>query len=125
MIIEDVCPPGRIAEGAQDLQALLSRHGFLPRVAGHDGISLKSFKSAPPIEDVAGHCIECGFCEAVCPSRNITTTPRQRIVLRREMARQPPSGGRSWRSSPARRWEPRTSSSAPLASGPDLLRHRR
>jgi D-lactate dehydrogenase len=66
------------------------RHGFLPRVAGHDGISLKSFKSAPPIEDVAGHCIECGFCESVCPSRNITTTPRQRIVLRREMARQPP-----------------------------------
>jgi D-lactate dehydrogenase len=54
-----------------------------------DGINLKSFKSSPPIEDVAVHCIECGFCEAVCPSRNITTTPRQRIVLRREMARQP------------------------------------
>ena len=54
-----------------------------------DGINLKSFKSAPPIEDVATHCIECGFCEAVCPSRNVTATPRQRIVLRREMARQP------------------------------------
>jgi heterodisulfide reductase subunit C len=54
-----------------------------------DGINLKKFKSAPPIEDVAAHCIECGFCEAVCPSRNVTTTPRQRIVLRREMARQP------------------------------------
>ncbi len=180
MVIEDVCfPPDRIAEGARDLQALLSKHGFLPGVAGHaaygnlhftltprladpgdrdryaafmadlvllvidkydgslkaehgtginmapfvrhewgdkatdmmwrikkladphgvlapnvvltsdDGIHLKSFKSAPPIEDVATHCIECGFCEAVCPSRNITTTPRQRIVLRREMARQP------------------------------------
>ena len=34
-------------------------------------------------------CIECGFCEPVCPSRDLTTTPRQRIVLRREMARQP------------------------------------
>jgi D-lactate dehydrogenase len=33
--------------------------------------------------------VECGFCEPVCPSRNITTTPRQRIALRREMARQP------------------------------------
>jgi D-lactate dehydrogenase len=53
-----------------------------------DGSNLKAFKSAPPIEDVATHCIECGFCEAVCPSRNITATPRQRIVLRREMARQ-------------------------------------
>ena len=36
----------------------------------------------------ATKCIECGFCEPVCPSRNLTTTPRQRIVLRREMARQ-------------------------------------
>jgi D-lactate dehydrogenase len=40
------------------------------------------------IEEVAAHCVECGFCEPVCPSRNVTTTPRQRIVLRREMARQ-------------------------------------
>jgi D-lactate dehydrogenase len=180
LIIEDVCfPPERIADGAQDLQKLLSRHGFMPNAAGHaaygnlhftltpkladpgdrdtyaafmadlvkliidtydgslkaehgtginmapfvrhewgevatdmmwrikkladprgvlapnviltrdDGINLKKFKSAPPIEDVAAHCIECGFCEAVCPSRNVTATPRQRIVLRREMARQP------------------------------------
>jgi D-lactate dehydrogenase len=180
LIIEDVCfPPDRLAEGAQDLQDLLSKHSFPPNAAGHaaygnlhftltprladpgdrdrysafmadlvtlvidtydgslkaehgtginmapfvgrewgakatdmmwrikkladprgvlapnviltrdDGINLKSFKSAPPIEDNATHCIECGFCEAVCPSRNITTTPRQRIVLRREMARQP------------------------------------
>jgi D-lactate dehydrogenase len=180
LVIEDVCfPPDRLAEAAQDLQDLLSKHSFLPNAAGHaaygnlhftltpaladphdrdryaafmsdlvtlvidkydgslkaehgtginmapfvrhewgevatemmwrikkladphgvlapnviltrdDGINLKSFKSAPPIEDVAAHCIECGFCEAVCPSRNVTTTPRQRIVLRREMARQP------------------------------------
>src|SRR5262249_35311077 len=34
-------------------------------------------------------CVECGFCEPVCPSRRLTTTPRQRIVLRREMERQP------------------------------------
>ena len=34
-------------------------------------------------------CIECGFCERVCPSRNLTTTPRQRIALRRETVRQP------------------------------------
>jgi len=54
-------------------------------------IHLKALKSTPAIEDVSGasHCIECGFCEPVCPSRHVTTTPRQRIVLRREMARQP------------------------------------
>ena len=45
--------------------------------------------ATPEIEEVATKCIECGFCEPVCPSRNVTTTPRQRIVLRREMARQP------------------------------------
>ncbi len=50
---------------------------------------LKGLKSSPQIEPIANQCIECGFCEPVCPSRDLTTTPRQRIVLRREMARQP------------------------------------
>jgi D-lactate dehydrogenase len=74
------------------IKQLADPHGILaPNVilTRDDDINLKHFKSAPPIEDLATHCIECGFCEAVCPSRNITTTPRQRIVLRREMARQP------------------------------------
>jgi D-lactate dehydrogenase len=73
------------------IKRLADPHGVLaPNVilTRDDDINLKHFKSAPPIEDLATHCIECGFCEAVCPSRNITTTPRQRIVLRREMARQ-------------------------------------
>jgi len=50
---------------------------------------LRNLKTTPPIEESATSCVECGFCEPVCPSRNLTTTPRQRIVLRREMARQP------------------------------------
>jgi D-lactate dehydrogenase len=54
------------------------------------GVHLRDLKSTPEIEEVATKCIECGACEPVCPSRNVTTTPRQRIVLRREMARQPP-----------------------------------
>ena len=52
-------------------------------------VHLSHLKSQPEIEDVATKCIECGMCEPVCPSRWLTTTPRQRIVLRREMARQP------------------------------------
>jgi D-lactate dehydrogenase len=51
-------------------------------------IHLKHLKTQPEIEQSAAHCVECGFCEPVCPSRNVTTTPRQRIVIRREMARQ-------------------------------------
>jgi D-lactate dehydrogenase len=182
LIVEDVCvPPARIAEGAKDLQALLTEHGFLPGVAGHasagnlhfmltpdftkredleryeafmqglvglvvdkydgslkaehgtgvnmapyverewglkatelmwrakrladpdgvlspgvvlnrdPGVHLRNLKTTPAIEDWGGAttCVECGFCEPVCPSRHLTTTPRQRIVLRREMARQP------------------------------------
>jgi D-lactate dehydrogenase len=180
LIHEDVCvPPARVAEMARDLQALLSKHGFLPGVAGHayagnlhflltpnlgepddlerydafmhelvelivgkydgslkaehgTGVNMAPFlerewgaeavelmwrikrladpdrilgpgivlnrdpqahlhnlKGTPEIEEVATKCIECGFCEPVCPSRNVTTTPRQRIVVRREMARQP------------------------------------
>jgi D-lactate dehydrogenase len=183
LITEDVCfPPERLAQGARDIQELLSKHGFIPGVAGHaahgnlhftlvadfgdpeghkryelfmkelvelvvrkhDGslkaehgtglnmapflesewgakatammwrikeladpkgilgpnviltrnarLHLENLKSVPQIESVtdSSQCIECGFCEPVCPSRNITMTPRQRIVLRREMSRQPP-----------------------------------
>jgi D-lactate dehydrogenase len=52
-------------------------------------VHLRNLKTTPQIEESANTCVECGFCEPVCPSRNLTTTPRQRIVLRREMARQP------------------------------------
>jgi D-lactate dehydrogenase len=43
-----------------------------------------------PLESVEAEvdlCIECGFCERLCPSRELTLTPRQRIVVRREMVR--------------------------------------
>jgi D-lactate dehydrogenase len=53
------------------------------------GCHLEHLKTTPAIEESATACVECGFCEPVCPSRDLTTTPRQRIVLRREMARQP------------------------------------
>src|SRR4051794_5916636 len=54
-----------------------------------EGAHLRNLKTTPEIEEVATTCVECGFCEPVCPSRHLTTTPRQRIVIRREMARQP------------------------------------
>lgn len=46
---------------------------------------LTDLKLMPTIEPEVDACIECGFCEPVCPSRDLTLTPRQRIVLRREL----------------------------------------
>lgn len=51
---------------------------------------LRGLKTIPRVEARADPCIECGFCEPTCPSGDLTTTPRQRIVLRREMTRQQP-----------------------------------
>nr|WP_269457954.1 FAD-binding and (Fe-S)-binding domain-containing protein [Nocardioides scoriae] len=48
------------------------------------GLWLRDLKTAAPVEEEVDRCVECGFCEPVCPSRSLTLTPRQRIVLRRE-----------------------------------------
>src|SRR5690606_34636764 len=42
-------------------------------------------KELPQVEEEVDRCMECGFCEHKCPSRNITLTPRKRIVVRREL----------------------------------------
>ncbi len=48
LILEDVCvPPARIAECAHDLQPLLTRHGFLPGVAGHASAGNLHFMLTP------------------------------------------------------------------------------
>jgi D-lactate dehydrogenase len=44
---------------------------------------IKNLKELPPVEEEVDRCIECGYCEHKCPSRDITTTPRRRIVIRR------------------------------------------
>ncbi|HKQ59818.1 MAG TPA: FAD-binding and (Fe-S)-binding domain-containing protein [Candidatus Polarisedimenticolaceae bacterium] len=49
---------------------------------------LAHLKDLPEVEPEVDACIECGFCERMCPSRDLTLTPRQRIVVRREMARE-------------------------------------
>jgi D-lactate dehydrogenase len=48
---------------------------------------LANLKQLPSVEPEIDKCIECGYCEPKCPSREITLTPRQRIAVRREMAR--------------------------------------
>lgn len=47
----------------------------------------KNLKAQCIIDDAFTICMECGFCEKHCPSRNLTLTPRQRIALLREQKR--------------------------------------
>lgn len=53
---------------------------------GDENIHLKNLKPLPAAREIIDKCIECGFCEPNCPSREITLTPRQRIATYREIA---------------------------------------
>jgi len=50
-----------------------------------DQVHIKNLKDLPSVEEEVDRCIECGYCEHKCPSRDITTTPRRRIVIRRAL----------------------------------------
>ncbi len=49
-------------------------------------LHLRHLKSTPTVEAEVDRCVECGYCEPVCPSKDLTTTPRQRIVVQRAIA---------------------------------------
>lgn len=49
-------------------------------------IFIKNLKNIPDANPLIDKCIECGFCEVACPSKNFTLTPRQRIVAYRQLA---------------------------------------
>lgn len=47
---------------------------------------LEHLKLTPEVEAEVDRCVECGYCEPVCPSKDVTITPRQRIAVRRARA---------------------------------------
>jgi D-lactate dehydrogenase len=70
------------------LKRLVDPHAILNpgSVLSNDPRSyLQDLKATAQVEEEVNRCVECGYCEPVCPSRGLTTTPRQRIVLRREI----------------------------------------
>jgi D-lactate dehydrogenase len=48
---------------------------------------IKNIKPLPAAHPLIDKCIECGFCEVNCLSCGFTLSSRQRIVIRREIAR--------------------------------------
>jgi D-lactate dehydrogenase len=48
-------------------------------------VHLKHLKPLPAADEIIDKCIECGFCEPVCPSKDLTLSPRQRIVIWRDI----------------------------------------
>ncbi|NQD55322.1 FAD-binding oxidoreductase [Pseudomonas sp. CM25] len=70
------------------LKRLLDPNGiFNPDVVLSEDpdIHLKNLKPLPAADEIVDKCIECGFCEPVCPSKGLTLSPRQRIVMWRDI----------------------------------------
>ncbi|MDU9391305.1 FAD-binding and (Fe-S)-binding domain-containing protein [Pseudomonas sp. zfem002] len=70
------------------LKRLLDPNGILnPDVVLSEdpAIHLKNLKPLPAADEIVDKCIECGFCEPVCPSKGLTLSPRQRIVMWRDI----------------------------------------
>ena len=83
-------------EWGEDIYGLMKRikHVFDPTGILNPGVVInddsdvfiKNLKSIPQANPIIDKCIECGFCEVVCPSKDLTVTPRQRIVAYRYIA---------------------------------------
>ncbi|OLM21531.1 MULTISPECIES: FAD-binding and (Fe-S)-binding domain-containing protein [unclassified Pseudonocardia] len=70
----------------REIKRLFDPHGVLnPGVVLSDDpdMHLKHIKLSPVVDAEVDRCTSCGFCEPVCPSRDLTLTPRQRIAARR------------------------------------------
>ena len=77
-------------EAMRRVKGLFDPDGILnPGVLLNDDprVHLKDLKPLPAVSAAVDACIECGFCEPRCPSRFLTLSPRQRIVVMRESAR--------------------------------------
>jgi len=72
----------------QEIKLLLDPHNlFNPGVLLNDDkdVFVKNFKRRVKLDKQVDKCLECGFCESVCPSRDLSLTPRQRLSVYKEM----------------------------------------
>jgi len=72
----------------QQIKSIFDPSGlFNPGVIINDNKNshVENLKAMPVADNLIDQCIECGFCESVCPSTNLTLTPRQRIAVWRRI----------------------------------------
>lgn len=72
----------------KEVKSLLDPNNILnPNVifGDNDEIHLQDIKTLPAIDPLIDKCMECGFCEAICPSSELSLSPRQRIVIERQL----------------------------------------
>ncbi|WP_019029105.1 FAD-binding and (Fe-S)-binding domain-containing protein [Colwellia piezophila] len=80
---------GDLYQVMKQLKVLFDPHGILnPGVIINEDseVHVRNLKTMTAADDIIDTCIECGFCEPVCPSKDFTITPRQRIALWRQKA---------------------------------------
>ena len=69
-----------------DLKQLIDNRNILNPgiiINENENIHIENLKVSPVIDQEVDKCVECGYCETVCPSKDLTLTPRQRITIRR------------------------------------------
>lgn len=69
-----------------DLKRLIDKRNILNPgiiINENQNIHIENLKISPEVDQEVDKCVECGYCETVCPSKDLTLTPRQRITLRR------------------------------------------
>ena len=79
----------------REIKAIFDPHNLLnPGVILNEDAQahIKNLKPLPATHEIVDKCIECGFCEPICPSKDLTFTPRQRIVGQREISRRMAQG---------------------------------
>jgi D-lactate dehydrogenase len=69
------------------------------KLTTNPNLHLENLKPLPVVDPQIDACMECGFCEAVCPARSFSLTPRQRIAVARKLSTATSREQAQWRAS--------------------------
>lgn len=73
----------------REIKRAFDPHGVLNPdsvLSDNPTVHMEHLKQTPTVQPEVDRCVECGYCEPVCPSQFLTLTPRQRIVAQRAIA---------------------------------------